>query len=1053
MRVILDVSSLAWRCLLSGTDEENGFHETDPVTGKERYINSAAYGWDSLSGYLKRLCEGLAFAPKDMILVLDGAGGRQLRSQFHSAYKAGRDKSQAMYDQYNKLERLCCDTLVNLGAQVVYQRGVEADDVIGYLCETIKEDRLLVVSHDKDMLVCAKYPNVTVWIQEQGNPYLFGNFPFQFIDVYKATVGDPSDNIPGAKGFGPKAFEAMYQRFGDNGLAVLRKLIQERKLKLLEEDVPALPQLQKLIDYAPDVEMSLKCAKLYPNYVQPEKMEWRHGVCRAGVADVHPNLAQFAQRIVGVTAANFAEVFQDVQNLAAENPLVSLDIETTTPDESDEWLFEIRQEESKQVDVFGSELTGLSITLGGNFQHTFYFSVGHADTDNVSLEQVEQVLRFLNQDKRFVIQNVNFELVVLHNTFGWFLRDIDDTKLMASYVDENSSLGLKPNSKRWLGYEQATYDETVTDADGRKRKMHELTLAEVLAYGADDTICTAALYQWYQLHMYLETVWRTYRDVEIGAAYWVAQAFIDGVKIDQVTLRDMIARDKQAKAEHQAVLDEYLIAQGWDGTRLVEATEESRYEPTWLKYAFEVVYGKPLDTRVRKFERLLDAMREQGGETLADILEHGSLQQVNQFVQSKFSGSPQFNVGSPKQMQKLLYEVMGLPIRLRNKPTDTMRAAGITEGNPQTDELAVQSALHYDVPADGELVAPLKALLGIKTMNTRFGLYYTTYPQLPHWKDNRIHAGLNQCATVTRRFTSNNPNLQQLSKGAGDFRRIFVPHHKDAMIVSLDFSAQELRLIAEQSQDPNMLSCYVGDNRRDMHSLTGAEIAKLPYEEFKARVDDEEHPQHKWAKAIRAKGKTTNFASAYGAAAPKMAQTLMVTEDEAQSYLDAKSSAFARTEEWKQEVIADAHKQGFVRTMLGVRRHLPDLQSSNKWEVAKAERQAVNFKIQGSGAEMTKLAMGRMWQSGIRQKFDMRFVACVHDEVIFSISMQDIPRVVPSIHAAMTAKYADMSVPVESSISMGKTLGDQHEFGSRELVEQVLQQFVQQCIGEAHETY
>ena len=105
MRVILDVSSLAWRCLLSGTDEENGFHETDPVTGKERYINSAAYGWDNLSGYLKRLCDGLAFAPKDMILVLDGAGGRQLRSQFHSAYKAGRDKSQAMYDQFGLRNR------------------------------------------------------------------------------------------------------------------------------------------------------------------------------------------------------------------------------------------------------------------------------------------------------------------------------------------------------------------------------------------------------------------------------------------------------------------------------------------------------------------------------------------------------------------------------------------------------------------------------------------------------------------------------------------------------------------------------------------------------------------------------------------------------------------------------------------------------------------------------------------------------------------------------------------------------------------------------------
>ena len=287
-----------------------------------------------------------------------------------------------------------------------------------------------------------------------------------------------------------------------------------------------------------------------------------------------------------------------------------------------------------------------------------------------------------------------------------------------------------------------------------------------------------------------------------------------------------------------------------------------------------------------------------------------------------------------------------------------------------------------------------------------------------------------------------------MSKGAGDFRTIFVPHKKNAMIVSLDFSAQELRIIADYSQDPNMLSCYIGEHRKDMHSLTAAGIAKMDYETFKSIIDDESHAQHKWAKDIRKLAKTVNFGSEYGAQAPKMAQTLMVTEEEAQRYLDAKSQAFSRSEKWKEEVIAEAHRLGYSTTMLGVRRHLPNLNSSNKWDVTKAERQAVNFKVQGSGAEMTKLAMARMWQAGIRQKYDLKFLAPIHDEVVFSISLEDMPQAICEIHQAMTAPYANMSVPIESSISFGWNFNDQHEVGDiAQPTPELIQQYIQKYMG------
>lgn len=249
------------------------------------------------------------------------------------------------------------------------------------------------------------------------------------------------------------------------------------------------------------------------------------------------------------------------------------------------------------------------------------------------------------------------------------------------------------------------------------------------------------------------------------------------------------------------------------------------------------------------------------------------------------------------------------------------------------------------------------------------------------------------------------------------------------MIVALDFSAQELRLTAQASQDPAMLSCYVGAHLRDMHSITGAEIAGLPYDEFKAIIDDETHPQHKAMKKCRANGKTVNFAELYGSQAPTMAKNLMVTEEEAQRFLDAKAAAFPGVARWKGDVIKQAKTTGYARTMLGARRHLHDINSSNKWEAAKAERQAANFVIQGSGAEMTKLAMARMWFSKLRERYDIRFFAPIHDEVVFSIATKDMPSAIPEIHQAMTAQYADMQVPVESSVSFGWNFGDQHELG------------------------
>lgn len=287
-----------------------------------------------------------------------------------------------------------------------------------------------------------------------------------------------------------------------------------------------------------------------------------------------------------------------------------------------------------------------------------------------------------------------------------------------------------------------------------------------------------------------------------------------------------------------------------------------------------------------------------------------------------------------------------------------------------------------------------------------------------------------------------------------------VPHKRNAVVVSMDFVAQELRVIADYSQDPNMLACYVGDNLKDMHALTGAGImakeepvvmakliAALPtvfadrieaqYQAFMSLSDGSDE-QKKLYKHYRALGKRVNFTTEYGAAAPKLAATMLIDEDTAQAYIDAREVAFTRALAWKLEVQEEARARGYVTTKLGARRHLAAaLNSEDRYISSKADRQAVNFKIQSSSAEMTKLAEGRMWRAGLFVKFDAVCYGPIHDEVLASVAIDQLHEFIPAMHACMVQPYADMQVPVESSISFGPDFYRQIEIGDKPTAEAI----------------
>jgi hypothetical protein len=804
----------------------------------------------------------------------------------------------------------------------------------------------------------------------------------------------------------------------------------------------------------------------------------------------------------------------------------TFDIETSSADESDAWL--AAQGNPDGVDQIGSKLTGFSWTFGPNMQYTFYVSVDHANTDNIRMSQAREFIESAF-GKPIVIQNTMFELGVLgmaHDEGGmawrdlWehygargFIPNVLDTKFEASYVDENNRLGLKERSLSTLGYQQVSYDE-VTQLEGwedemlpggremnretfppeetnkawlRKRyKMNELPAQHVLAYGADDTICTSALHNYYKLVMQLEHTWQVYLDVEIDAAYQHVKNFLDGMTFSLEKCKELEDIDEITYNAAWAVVRAYLMKHGWAGTvppiytsdltlaqikeayRIVtgaadmgeddedESEPEDAEEDVAASYYAEpeqpVVKDPFLSTRVRTPSKLVVLLRELGHETFAGMVQaclDGEAEKFTAWVRESFTGEPLFKAGN-KQMTKLLYEVMGLPIRVRGKVTKKMQAKGITEGNPKGDVLALEYALR---DSDDEQHAVIDGLKLMQMVKTRRSLYYSKYPYFIHWLTGKIHPGHNQCQTNTRRASEMKPNKQQLPKHPkitgqpSRFRETIVPHKPNAVIVSMDFMSQELRVIADYSKDANMVACFVGNDKKDMHALTGASIlqwrekqADWSYKIFTEVLDDENHPMYKKVKEHRNLGKKTNFTTEFGAMAPKLAMTMLVTEAEAQVFIDAKEKAFPGVRVWKNTVIAEAKSVGYVRTMLGAMRHLaPAFTSLDSWIKSKAERQAVNFKVQSSSAEMTKLAEGRMWVEGLFFDFDAVCYGPFHDEVVASVVVDDrFLDFLQRMHGCMVQPYAGMGIPVESSVSFGASFGDQNEVGDRPTAEVVI---------------
>jgi len=355
-----------------------------------------------------------------------------------------------------------------------------------------------------------------------------------------------------------------------------------------------------------------------------------------------------------------------------------------------------------------------------------------------------------------------------------------------------------------------------------------------------------------------------------------------------------------------------------------------------------------------------------------------------------------FNLASPKQLGEVLFDILKLDAKAKKTKT----------GQYATGEDVLQKmAAKHKIVDD---------ILNFRELTKLKSTYVDAIPELINPKTGRIHTSYAQAVAVTGRLSSTNPNLQNIpirSERGREIRKAFVPRDPSRVLVSADYSQIELRIVAAISGDPNM--CEAFKLGKDIHTATAAKVYGIE--------------ESAVTKEMRYKAKSVNFGIIYGQGAFGLAENLGISRTEAKEIIDNYKKEFPNIQLYMDQQINNAKEFGFVETLMGRKRWLRDINSSNFTVRGFAERNAINSPIQGSAADMIKLAMIKIHAEMKKKHWDSKMILQVHDELIFDATEKELPELKELILSCMKgAMLLPNGVPVEAEVGVGKNWLEAH---------------------------
>lgn len=353
----------------------------------------------------------------------------------------------------------------------------------------------------------------------------------------------------------------------------------------------------------------------------------------------------------------------------------------------------------------------------------------------------------------------------------------------------------------------------------------------------------------------------------------------------------------------------------------------------------------------------------------------------------------EFNVNSPKQIGEVLFEKM----KIIEKPKKTRT------GQYSTSEDELQK-LRNKHPV-------IEKILEQRGLKKLLGTYIDAFPLLVNPRTGKVHTSFNQTVAATGRLSSTNPNLQNIpirDERGKEMRRVFIPD-EGCTFLSADYSQIELRIMAHLSEDKNMLEAF--NQGLDIHTATAAKINHIPVEE--ATSD------------MRRKAKTANFGIIYGISVFGLSERLNIPRGEAKALIDGYFATYPGVKRYMDESIADAREKGYVETVLGRKRFLADINSKNAVVRGYAERNAINAPIQGSAADIIKVAMIRIFNRLEKEGLQSKMILQVHDELNFNVPANELERMKKIVVEEMENAYK-LRVPLKTDCGVGDNWLEAH---------------------------
>ncbi|WP_026349520.1 DNA polymerase I [Arsukibacterium perlucidum] len=873
------------------------------------------------------------YNPSHMAVVFD-AKGPTFRNEMYSEYKAHRP---AMPDDLRSQIEPIHQIVRAMGLPLLCISGVEADDVIGTLARqaSIAGRHTLISTGDKDMaqLVDAHVTLINTMTNTLLDPESvvskFGVGPEAIID-YLALMGDKVDNIPGLPGVGEKTAAALLQ-----GLGSIDNIYQQLDKVAELSFRGAKTMAAKLAEHKAQLELSYQLATIKTD-VELD--------CQLDDLAIQPADRQ-----------QLAELYRHC--------------------EFKRWLAEILQDKAPEQPVTDDQLTESAAQEAAAVLPTLdrsqYQTILNQDDFKTLLHTLEQADLAAFDTETTSLDYMQAELVGMSFAVApgqaWYLPLAHDYVGAPAQLNRDEVLAaLKP----WL-------------EDNDKAKV-----GQNLKYDCS----VLARYNIVLQGIQFDTMLESYVFNSVASRHDMDSLALKYLGHSNISFEDIAGKGAKQLSFNQIALEQAApyAAEDADVTLQLHLKlwPQLSAEPGLAKVLNDIEV--PLITVLSKIERngvLIDSkVLGQQSQQLAkriDELAELAYQQAGQT----------FNMASPKQLQEILFNQMGLPV-LKKTPGGTPSTA---------EEVLAELALEYEFP---KLITEHRGLSKLKST------YTDKLPKVVNPVTGRVHTSYHQAIAATGRLSSTEPNLQNIPIRSEEGRRIrqafIAPAGKK--ILAIDYSQIELRIMAHLSDDKALLDAFA--KGLDVHKATAAEV-------FGVALGDVSSEQRRQAKAV-------NFGLIYGMSAFGLAKQLGISRSDAQSYVNRYFERFPGVLRYMEDTRKQAHELGYVETLFGRRLYLPDINARNMGRQKGAERAAINAPMQGTAADIIKMAMIKVdsWLSS-QQNDDVKMIMQVHDELVFEVPASDLARVQAELVSIMESA-ASLKVPLLAEAGSGDNWDQAH---------------------------